>query len=72
MNLDDLLLDLGIGYREAAKRARIGRSTLYRWVYGRSRPQNEQLAKLAKALGLSPRVVRDAVDKSRAATAAGR
>jgi transcriptional regulator with XRE-family HTH domain len=64
MNLDDLLLELGISCQDAARRSKIGRSTVYRWMYGITWPQNEQLAKLAKGLNVPVLELRKAITKS--------
>lgn len=49
--LDDLLLRTGKGPTAIAEAAGISPVTLYNWRHGRTKPRNEDLARLAKVLG---------------------
>lgn len=63
--LNDLLLDRGLGPQEAAARAGVGRSSLWRWATGTAWPRNDQLAALAKALDVDTTTIVEALAGSR-------
>jgi hypothetical protein len=67
--LADLLLACGIGPYQAARAASISPHTVYDWVAGRRAPQNQRIAQLAAALGVSPDRVLAACKASVAAAA---
>ena len=64
-SLADLLASSGMGLRQAAEAAGIGRSSLWRWIHGRARPQSPQVSALAATLGVRLDRLMAAVEVSR-------
>ena len=50
--LDELIQSSGMGLRLAAKAARVGRTSIWRWCRGYSSPRHAQAAALAAALSV--------------------
>lgn len=61
--LDELLLERGFGRWQIAQAAKLSPTSVRDWCEGTRAPRNEQMAKLAKALGVG-------VDRVAAAVAA--
>ena len=67
--LEALIQSSNMGLRSAAKTARIGRTSIWRWCRGISSPQHAQAAALADALGVDVDRVLEAASASQRASA---
>lgn len=53
-NLQRLLVERGLNQSELARRAEVGRDSISTYIRGRSFPEPKALAKVARALGVTP------------------
>jgi transcriptional regulator with XRE-family HTH domain len=60
-----LVAERGLGLQDLAERARVGRTSLWRWMTGESAPRIPQQRRLADALGIAVERVRAAVEAGR-------
>jgi len=61
--LASLVAEKGIGLADLADRAKVGRTSLWRWLEGKARPRLPQQKRLADALGVPVERVRAAIGK---------
>lgn len=62
--LQDLIEARGLGLKATAQAARIGRTSLWRWLHGLAVPRHAQAAALGAALGVTPDQVIEAAERS--------
>jgi transcriptional regulator with XRE-family HTH domain len=62
--LDELLLERGLGRWQVAQKAGLSPTSVRDWCEGVRAPRNQQLAKLAKAIGVPAARVAEAVAAS--------
>lgn len=69
--LADLIASSGMGLNSAAKAARVGRTSIWRWCRGYSLPRHPQAAALATAINVTVDDVYQAINASQLAEATG-
>lgn len=71
-DLQFLMQRAGIGVVELADLSECSRTSIWRWLEGRSMPRNAQLAALAKSLKVSTDEIVEAIAQSRELATASR